>query len=430
MRIKFLSALTGFFFVIFTVTACLGDPEEYTYSTDDTIHAFALDTVFGVDYKFTIDQHRALIYNVDSMPVHADTVINNILITTLTVAGYATSGDTIMDLSDSIDLSQTMVGLGGEPMKIRVHAADGIHTKEYSIEVRRHLQDPDSLVWKQMTASFSGGSVTGAHKTVYLNGQILTFTDYQTVYSTVATEGIQWAKQTLTGLPANIILSSILASGEVLYAVTDDGLLFKSDANGYTWGVMNTNEAKVQTLIASLHNGISGVVEEAGTRYFAMGTPAENTMEWTRENVVPATFPRKKITSTHYVTATGLDKYLSIGPAAQNDTITYAWFTYDGQSWADLSTASVYHLPAMENPTVLHYAGSIYAFGDTLSTFYSSIDGIIWNAVERKVMFPESFTEAAHYSFTIDADNYLWIVLTDPDEVWRGRVNRYGFLKP
>ena len=58
MRIKFLSVIVSFFLVSFAVTSCL-DTEEIEYSPDATIHAFALDTIHGVNYKFTIDQLRS-----------------------------------------------------------------------------------------------------------------------------------------------------------------------------------------------------------------------------------------------------------------------------------------------------------------------------------------------------------------------------------
>lgn len=87
MRIKFLSVIVSFFLVSFAVTSCL-DTEEIEYSPDATIHAFALDTIHGVNYKFTIDQLGpdgvGLIYNQDSLPVGSDTIIDRILIKTLT----------------------------------------------------------------------------------------------------------------------------------------------------------------------------------------------------------------------------------------------------------------------------------------------------------------------------------------------------------
>ena len=85
MRIKFLSIIASFFMVSFVITSCLDNDNEVNYSPDATIRAFELDTIgYGVNYKFTIDQVSRLIYNVDSLPVNADTIINSILITTLT----------------------------------------------------------------------------------------------------------------------------------------------------------------------------------------------------------------------------------------------------------------------------------------------------------------------------------------------------------
>lgn len=112
MRIKFLSVIVSFFLVSFAVTSCL-DTEEIEYSPDATIHAFALDTVHGVNYKFTIDQFGpdgvGLIYNQDSLPVGSDTIIDRILIKLTTASGIVTAKnaegqDTLFNYSDSIDL--------------------------------------------------------------------------------------------------------------------------------------------------------------------------------------------------------------------------------------------------------------------------------------------------------------------------------------
>ena len=86
MRIKFLSFIASFFMVSFVITSCLDDDNNIEYSPDATIHAFELDTTGLGKYKFTIDQLKSEIYNEDSLPVHADTIIDKILITKLTTA--------------------------------------------------------------------------------------------------------------------------------------------------------------------------------------------------------------------------------------------------------------------------------------------------------------------------------------------------------
>ena len=94
MKIKFLSFIASFFMVSFVITSCLDDDNNIEYSPDATIHAFALDTAGLGSYKFTIDQLSREIYNEDSLPVHADTIIDKILIKTLTRAsGVVTMKD-------------------------------------------------------------------------------------------------------------------------------------------------------------------------------------------------------------------------------------------------------------------------------------------------------------------------------------------------
>ena len=88
MRIKFLSVILSFLLMSIAISSCLDSDENYEYSSDATIRAFGIDTITkGVYYKFTIDQLKREIYNVDSLPMGADSIIKRILIDTLTVTG-------------------------------------------------------------------------------------------------------------------------------------------------------------------------------------------------------------------------------------------------------------------------------------------------------------------------------------------------------
>ena len=87
MRIKFRSVIVSFLIVSFALSSCLDSDDNYEFSSDATIHAFGIDTIHGKHYKFTIDQLNRLIYNRDSLPVGSDTIIDRILIDTMTVTG-------------------------------------------------------------------------------------------------------------------------------------------------------------------------------------------------------------------------------------------------------------------------------------------------------------------------------------------------------
>lgn len=153
MRIKFLAIIASFLFVSIAISSCLDSDDTVELSSDATVHAFGIDTVYGKHYKFTIDQLRRKIYNQDSLPIGADTIIDRILIDTFTVSGWITSrdemnsisGDTIFNRADSVNLTKAINTENG--MKFKIHAPDGFTVNEYSLEIRVHKQDPDSLVW-------------------------------------------------------------------------------------------------------------------------------------------------------------------------------------------------------------------------------------------------------------------------------------------
>ena len=68
MKRKLLSVIIISLVVSLAVTSCLStDNETIEYSSDDTIHAFALNTIGGVNYAFTIDQANNKIHNINSI---------------------------------------------------------------------------------------------------------------------------------------------------------------------------------------------------------------------------------------------------------------------------------------------------------------------------------------------------------------------------
>lgn len=435
MRIKFVPVIAFLFIFSVTIVSCLGDNDPGEYSPDATIRAFSLDTIYGKTYKFTIDQIGGRIFNADSVPYSSDTIINKILVKTLTTSALVVAiGDTVaMTTTDSLDFSKTM----GEPMKIKVYAYDGT-TKDYNIEVRRHKLDPDSLVWDKRTANIPEKAFNNS-KTVILGNQMLIYTSNTTYYSSPVGNGNSWTiNNNIQGLPANIKLHSLLKHENQLYIINEDGILFES-ADGIIW----QNSAlggKVVSLIASLPTGISAVLEDNGTKIFAV-SDIENGV-WEPGENVPANFPIDNISSTIYKTPTGLMRSVIVGkPVDTSATQTVPWFTLmdgrmDGKAWSDMATGSEFYLPNMTNPTVMYYGDKLYAFGDGFETFYTSADnGIVWKKVEKKFLFHENFKGRKSYSTVVDDNHFIWMIWNNQqvgsawygNEVWRGRLNKLGF---
>lgn len=432
MKIKILPVILSVFIISLAVTSCLGsDDDNYEYSSDATVRAFEIDSIYGVYPKFTIDQINRRIFNVDSVPFSADTIINKIRIVTLTTAsGYEAfyTGDTIFYMTDSLDLSNTMSGLGGTPLQMKIYAPDGQTARDYSVEVRIHQQNPDSIVWHKMSGSFSGGSVTGKQKSVVLNDALFVYASDKTAYTSPVNGEQVFSPVAPTGLPADINLSSLLNYKENLYIATASGEVYTS-ADGIQWTKSEAlSGEKVVTFLSSFNEALTGIVEVGGTNMFA-ATNADAT-GWTVGKPVPGNFPFEETSSTLMKSTTGLWKCFLVGKARSSQETTTPWFTFDGLDWADLETP-YYPLPAMEQPTIMYYNDSFYAFGEEFDYFYSSQDGLTWRPIEKSTLFSGEFSERGQYSTTVDANGYIWLLWSKGaqynDEAWKGRINRMGF---
>ena len=130
----------------------------------------------------------------------------------------------------------------------------------------------------------------------------------------------------------------------------------------------------------------------------------------------------------------------------ETDTTSVVWTQLCEETrWTALTTEDESYLcPKMENPTIIRYNDKLYAFGgkgqdiDALAPFglfYASEDhGISWYQVTENMVFPSEFGdlyEAANgnYSCIVDKNHFIWIIWSQSGEVWRGRVNKFGFDK-
>ncbi len=447
MRIKFLSAIASLFIMSFAITACLDSDDNIEYSVDATIHAFSLDSVFGKDYKFTIDQVRGEIYNLDSMPMNADTVINKILIDTLTVTGFVTSKadtpnaqDTLINLQDSINFLGTME----KPLIFKVWTPDLAYTKEYKISVRIHRQDPDSLNWGKITDN----PIKGIQKAIMLGEYIFNFAegDNKYVYTTPWSDGKSWKQTQLVGMPENFKLSSLINFNSHLYITTEDGNVYHS-ANGTTWDKHSgLSTGNVENLIASFYTpnpsqnltkivGISGIIKGAdGKLKFNMTDITGN--KWDDETTakeVPDNFPLNSITSQVYSTKMNVLNAILVGNTKEglsNDTLTAVWTSEDGKTWINITEGSTFTCPKLQDPYIMKYGEAFYIFGKGFEHFYTSPNLLVWTPIETKFLFPKELRgKESDYSMVVDEKHFMWLMCSSPSETWRGRLNRLGFKR-
>ena len=495
MRIKFLSFIASFFMVSFVITSCLDDDNNIEYSPDATIHAFALDTAGRGSYKFTIDQLSREIYNEDSLPVHADTIIDKILIKTLTTAsGVVTmkdksGNDSVININDSIDLR--------EDLTIKVWSTEALagispnQTKEYTIKVRVHQHDPDSLRWKYINEI--DNQITGEQKSIILGSEVLTYSvvgNELRVYKNSLTNFGNGVSQETVGLPEGQLPTSIVTfqfnrSITMLYATSaGDGHVYES-ADGINWVKSSMFGEGVELLLATLtNNDISRICYTKkgadSQRYFYYQTndiPQETLDEAENGGKVPANFPTKNISYTVYESATNIKSVLLVGDtetatlADDSELETTIVWAYDGSKWVEFSTtSSVAYCPKYTQPSIIYYNDLVYIFGQNFSSIYVSNQGLFWRKANSKFAFPHrdwskggtpnpsvdpEFRGKTNYSMVLDpATQNLWIIFSKgsasfeeevekaestkstttetrtynhDSEIWRGRLNQLWF---
>ena len=86
----------------------------------------------------------------------------------------------------------------------------------------------------------------------------------------------------------------------------------------------------------------------------------------------------------------------------------------------------------------------LYAFGgpavdgvniNAFANLYLSIDnGISWEPATENLLFPEEFQSLyeeaeGNYSCIVDNNHYIWLIWSKTGEVWKGRINKLGFVK-
>lgn len=449
MRLKFLLIIASFLFVTITISSCLDSDNSYEANADATVTRFSLDTTgLGKRYPFTIDQLNRLIYNADSLPVGADTIIDSILVDTFYVsfgAGYVTSGlnDTLFNIENYQDLRSAAKG----GMEFTAHAPDLVTSRKYILKINIHQQDPDSLQWTDMTdriAGFATGSIANRQKSVSLNGQLLVYVTAPsgsvTVYKTPTQSPSSW-EEAATNLPQDIQTASVVkvdagfdtpteGARSQLYMSAASGNVYSS-ADGTEWTLVEGLSGPVKNLVTSFEGTLTAIVKDGDALYLA--NAQEGNTAWQpadRWTPLPYGFPTEQLYSTSFRTSNQLNQVMVVGRTQEEKIIPWA---YDGQTWAAMNPGTTYDAYCQTgyvgyNPCIMHYGGQFYIFGERLESIYASQAGLAWTRTEKKFLLPQEVYLGGNYSMTTDDDNFIWLIVGgQPNEVWRGRLNRLGF---
>lgn len=432
--------------------ACNDKDTDYNYSSassDAQIYAFSISAIANnaidsINYPimaktlFTIDQGQNLIYNHDSLPY--GTKLGRFA-TTLTFGPnspsyvevlYPNDSTVMWNRSDSIDYRL-------KP-KLKVFAQNGT-PREYSVDIRIHKIDPDTIIWTNKNSDGSSLNLpngVGSLRTMLYNNKFYCYSLNGGILKlyTTSINSINWSESiSFNGLNSSIVLESITLYNNSFYAANTSGNIYKS-ADGINWsnlgnkkvfnilGIIPTNSETTGTLLLLTQNN-SGEYYISKTTDMVTITPLEQ---------VEKGFP----ILGGFTSATRYNKddsernilVLEGGRDASNSISQIAWM-FKGSSSGIQITSSIIDpgFKVEDGLRIFPYNSILYALTD--NQLYTSSWGYQWAKAPKKQSLNSNIPKASAQSIVVDQNNYIWIFggllsksSTYTNEVWKGRLNK------
>lgn len=413
-----------------------------TYLGKDSIYTISFS---GALYPMTINQRTLTIENHDPLPVN--TQLHAVQMTVAFEGALVwrkanpTSDEemewTAFNASDSLDVS--------EPLHLRIVPLSGHGERIYTLKVNAYEQEPDSTQWDSLATSVELGAIRERKALIWENqltvwgkvgdGKLVCLQHDRAISG-------DWTQTETTGAE-NAVPSTIQKKGSALFMSTTDGKLVTS-VDGKAWTTMEGLPATA---------GLT-LVGTSDAYLYAIGGGKllrSNGSAWEEEKLddEAANLPTGNFNCVFYTQKNGTPRIVIIGSLDDTAPTATVW----AKSWnagheADETwvyytpnAADKYPCPMLENLCVVAYDDGLQALGGKSrdsryaaldSIFHSSDHGITWKVYENNDMdvdvnLKKAAQDARYITATVDEDQYLWIVVDD--HVWRGRINRLGYVR-
>lgn len=446
-------------------TSCLNSDNEYVYDDDAAITAFTLGNinqtfscktkdglrdssyVKSVDFssvKMTIDHLGGRIFNADSLPLGCD--ITKVLATASTrnsgmVGIKNVDSDTtrVFNSTDSIDYTKER--------ELIVYSNSTRSSHRYKVTLNVHKEDGDKFVWTKLSnnATEVGISALKGMRMVALpnNQLVLAGTDGTVTRLYTSADGSQWSQTTPATLDADAY-QNLMTDGENALFISGGYLYTTTDGKSWTW----TATTQKQLVAATTHHLFAYDAEGA------LNHSTDNGSTWTKEDIDAndaAYLPRQNVSSAALALTTNSDSYRIIMQGSRDvtahstDTANVVWAKVidpndNTQPWIcyyGADSQAKYRLPRLAHLQMANSALGLVAFGgkglgackkEAHKMFWNSTDkGLTWQE-DTVVTVPTDFASSDDaLAFTIDANNYVWLVCGNSAQVWRGRLNKLGW---
>lgn len=335
------------------------------------------------------------------------------------------------DESDSLDLTT--------PVELLVTAQDGVNQRKYTFKLNVHQVESDSLYWSRMdkdSTPFKGMSEMSA---VTLDGQLKVFGRTTAGVQLAERNGIgstgQWTL-TDTNLPQETLVESLMEFEKTFYVSASDGSLYESQ-DGQQWNPLGVAREGLR------------LVAKTPDFYYAMlnGRLCRSTdaVDWVEEALddSPSWLPSYQTRYRFYQQSNGNYRVMLCGACSPEDEYCQVWSKMWQASGSENETEWIYfchtrenpyNCPRLENLVLLPYDGKMWVMGGAGAgykafeyIFISNDHGITWKPDADLHMPSEMLGVSEPFAATVDENNYIWLFAGN--QVWRGRINRLGFVR-
>jgi len=454
------------FFLSFVIllSSCLGTTATTEPSTDPgfvSLKFAANDSIpFLSTAVFSLDGN--IITNVDSLPykTRIDSVYPTFGFISSAGAKYyiPATGYKYKNKKDSAFITGKDTIDFRQAVRIRNYAADAIHYKEYTVKVNVHQVDPELYNWELVKGNLNAVNSV-SQKAILLNDKFCYYqNDGTTITLNTSIDGYNWSTVSVTGLPANAGLTTMLQLNGKLFLLQNGSMY--SSVDGQTW----TNHActpvnyTYKTLLVTLNDSLRAVVQSADQSLRFAGSKDGLTWLINTKVAVPANFPISDFASVTFNAPTGKARALVLQGSLITGATHSIWSTEDGSYWLNFGNENHTLDTLSTGPSIISYDSKLFVFGtrnDNISTFYkvSTDEGLSWKKLDpKKNILPAEYSPRTYQSVVVFKplalkgiqpdglkqqilqSNRIFIIggksgSTSYSDVWTGKLNRKNFLR-
>ena len=412
------------------------------YQTSTGTTATQKKTVAGSSILFDIDQQAGTITTVKPLP---DWINLTKVVPTFTCRGTLQykSGDNYRNItsgSDSLDFT--------EPRTLRCVSSDGLYSKSYEVTFFKSVNASDTIIWTSVINNLELSDEK--HRSLVLEAthtdkegndslvqRILVFSknengEAQVTSTTALSQASTWTDpETLKGAEGNIDPYSIMIHLGELYAVDDQGKLYKSteSAKGITWTKLA--EAGLKTLLAS-----DGYYLYAYNGNNIIAT--DNFIDWIKcGNDNLDMLPTKCFYSFYRLSYTNAKVSIAMMGGINDDYKTngVTWYKITDPEDDDVDTwqyidmeleASKYGCPYLQEASTIMYNDNLYMIGRTytenfLGMYRSEDNGVSWALQTKLWRLPEALEATNGAASMVRIDNSLYVIQVG-GKIWQGVI--------